>query len=282
MPRFLILRFSSIGDIVLTTPVIRCLKQQVPDSEVHFLTKPAFASLLEPNPYIDKIWTWEGDLQQLLKDLKQQKFQLIIDLHHNLRSLRVKLSLRSPSVSFRKLNIGKYLHVRFRFNTLPPIHIVDRYMETLQNLGVLNDGKGLDHFLPENIQTGMLLKIPATHQAGCIVLVCGALKGTKRMPAEMLADLCRRLTFPIVLLGGKAESELGNTIAEQAGSNVFNACGMFSLHESAACVKMARVVITHDTGLMHIAAAFRKPVISIWGIPFQPLECVLICQVRNT
>ncbi len=265
MPRFLVVRFSSIGDIVLTSPVLRCLKQQVPGAEIHFLTKPQFVQVLANNQYIDKLWEWGDKPGPLLDELKKQRFDMLIDLHHNLRSLRVKLALGVRSVSFNKLNFEKYLYVRFKINRLPDRHIVDRYMDTLAGLGVKNDGLGLDYFLPEDIGPDLLKKLPETHQQGFVALVCGALKGTKRMPDDMLSSLCRQIKRPVVLLGGKAEAALGQTIAEACGGNVFNACGKFSLHESAWFVKASEVVLTHDTGLMHIAAAFKKPIVSIWG-----------------
>lgn len=263
--RFLIIRFSSIGDIVLTTPVVRCLKKQFPEAEIHFLTKPAYRILLENNPYIDRIWLWEGKTGAVLESLKSLHFTRIIDLHHNLRSLRVKWALRRPSSSFRKLNPGKYLLVRLKWNILPKQHLVDRYMETVSPLGVENDGLGLDYFLPQGVEENVLNTLPSTHRNGFIAVVCGALKGTKRMPEEMLAHLCKGIPYPIVLLGGPAEAEIGKKIEMQAGSNTWNACGLFSLHESAACIHKADVVISHDTGLMHIAAAFQKPILSIWG-----------------
>ena len=101
--KFLIIRFSSIGDIVLTTPVIRCLKQQVPDAEVHFLVKPQFKTVVAPNPYIDKIHELQSDWDAMTAALQAEKFDYVIDLHHNLRTLRVKRALKVPSFSFNKL-----------------------------------------------------------------------------------------------------------------------------------------------------------------------------------
>ena len=137
MPKFLILRFSSIGDIVLTTPVIRGLKQQVPNAEVHFLTKSAFEPVLKHNPYIDKLHIFSENPVECLKELANEKFDAIIDLHHNQRSFWVKRKLRSTSTfSFRKLNIEKWLLVNFKINRLPALHIVNRYLETVKSFGV--------------------------------------------------------------------------------------------------------------------------------------------------
>jgi ADP-heptose:LPS heptosyltransferase len=95
--KFLIIRFSSIGDIVLTTPVIRCLKQQVPEAEVHFLTKQNFKSIVEHNPYIDKVMLLEHSFELMIHELKQENYDVIIDLHHNLRTLRIKRALKAKA-----------------------------------------------------------------------------------------------------------------------------------------------------------------------------------------
>src|SRR3954468_9950654 len=101
--KFLIIRFSSIGDIVLTTPVIRCLKQQVTGAQVHYLAKYSFREIIESNPYVDKLHLLNQDLDGLINELKKEKFDFIIDLHHNLRTLKVKKALDVPAYSFNKL-----------------------------------------------------------------------------------------------------------------------------------------------------------------------------------
>jgi ADP-heptose:LPS heptosyltransferase len=267
MPKFLTLRFSSIGDIVLTSPVVRCLKQQVKDAEVHYATKKNFAQVIEHNPFIDKRFYLEGDLNSFIKQLKNEKYDYIIDLHNNLRTLLIKTQLGVKSFVFDKLNFEKWLMVNFKIDRLPPIHIVDRYMATVKSFGVVNDGKGLDYFLGlDEVQNAEKIfnQLPATHRESFIAFVIGAKHFTKQLPAEKIISICRKIQKPIVLLGDKTDLAKGNTISA-ASTNAFNACGMFSLNESALLLKHASKVITHDTGLMHIAAAFKKEIISVWG-----------------
>src|SRR5437762_11746256 len=114
--KFLIIRFSSIGDIVLTTPVIRCLKKQVPEAEVHFLTKESFHSIVEHNLYIDKVHLLAHSWDLMINELKLEEYDDIIDLHHNVRTLRVKQALNKPSQYFNKLNIQKYIYVNLKWN----------------------------------------------------------------------------------------------------------------------------------------------------------------------
>jgi ADP-heptose:LPS heptosyltransferase len=262
--KFLIIRFSSIGDIVLTTPVVRCLKKQLPDAEVHYLTRSEFVQVLAANPYIDKIHSVTGSLNEVIPALRHENYDHVIDLHHNLRSLRIKRALRRPSRSFYKLNVEKWLRTALKIDVLPDSHIVDRYMDTIQSFGVRNDGAGLDHFIPSE---AILHEsdIPTAHWAGYVALVIGAAHGTKQLPEHKLRELCKEIPLPIILLGGSAEKEKGDRIALEDPVRIYNACGKFTLQESADLVRRARLVVSHDTGLMHIAAAFKKPIISIWG-----------------
>lgn len=264
MPRFLIIRLSSIGDIVLTTPVIRCLKQQVPHAEVHVLTRASFRSVLQHNPYIDRLHLWDQSYLLLIDQLKQLAFDQVIDLHHNTKTLRIKQALGVPARSFYKLNIEKYLLTAFKINVLPQKHIVDRYLDTVSHLGVQNDGRGLDYFISE---TDRLTKndIPGAQWGGFIAVVIGAALGTKRWPTEHFTSFCRQLDHPIVLLGGKEDIERGQSIAAVDPIKIYNACGKFTLNESADWVQRSKFVVTGDTGLMHIAAAFKKPILSLWG-----------------
>jgi len=262
--KFLIIRFSSIGDIVLTTPVIRCLKKQVPDAEVHYVTKTQYAAILENNPYIDKLHVL-SDLKATIKKLKSEQFDYLIDLHHNLRTWKIKTSMFNVlSYSFNKLNIEKWLLTNFKINLLPKKHIVDRYMETVSYLGVRNDGQGLDYFVPEK-DIVPLSHLPASHLHGFIAMAIGAAHNTKKLPAHKLKQLCSLIDHPIILLGGKEDVALATEIVLTDPIKIYNACGKFNLNESADLVRKSKLLITHDTGLMHIAAALRKPTISVWG-----------------
>ena len=264
MPKFLIIRFSSIGDIVLTTPVIRCLKKQVPDAEVHFLTKSSFLPVVEHNPYIDKIHLLAHSWELMIEELKTENYDYIIDLHHNTKTLRVKSALKVKSYSFYKLNIEKYIYTSVKLNILPKVHIVDRYLKTVESFGVKNDGEWLDYFIAKEEETKGE-DIPASHSAGYVACVIGAALGTKQWPVHKWKEFCRQLNHPVILLGGPEDVAAGNEIAAVDDIKVYNACGKFRLNESADLVKKAKLVVTNDTGLMHIAAAYKKPIISLWG-----------------
>jgi ADP-heptose:LPS heptosyltransferase len=265
LAKFLIIRFSSIGDIVLTTPLIRCLRKQYPDAEIHFLTKQSFRGIVASNPYLNKIHTLGDSFELMLHELKTEEYDYIIDLHHNLRTLRIKRFLKGvKSFSFNKLNVEKFIYTNFKINTMPDKHIVDRNLEAIASLGVVNDGLGLDYFIPDADRIKKK-DLPTGHMYGYVAVVIGAALATKKMPLHKLKELCAAIKFPVVLLGGKEDVEGGKAIADVDDIKIYNACGKFNLNESADILQNAKLVITHDTGLMHIAAALQKDIISIWG-----------------
>ncbi len=262
--KFLIIRFSSIGDIVLTTPVIRCLRKKYPEAQIEYLTKKQFSGVVLSNPYVNKIYLLKDDISETINDLKQQKFDYVIDLHNNLRTLRIKKALGVKSFSLNKLNLEKWILVNLKFNILPKKHIVERYLETVTNLGVINDNLGLDYFVPEK-EIVKQEDIPVSHSHGYIGIVMGAAHKTKKLPQHKLKELCSKIDHPIILLGGKEDFINAVEIAAADTVKIYNACGKFSLSESADLIKRAKLIISHDTGLMHIASAFKKNIISVWG-----------------
>ena len=262
--KFLIIRFSSIGDIVLTSPVARCLKIQFPDAEIHYLTKKRNADLLIANPYIDKIQLFDDSLTETIRKLKTEKYDYVIDLHNNLRSLRVKLGLNIKSFSFNKLNINKFLLTCFKIHAMPDGHIVDRNLATLKHFNVINDGKGLDHFIPAEDEMSMA-QLPEIFRNGYVALVLAGTYATKKVPFEKYRQLISTSRHPFILLGGKSEQAIATHILEWNTGNVIDFTGKLRINQSASLVKNARLVISNDTGLMHIAAAYNKKILSIWG-----------------
>lgn len=280
--KVLIIRFSSIGDIVLTTPVIRVLKTQLENAKIHYATKIQFQGLIETNPYLDKVHFLGQSLTEFITQLRAEKFDCIIDLHHNLRTRIIKSSLGIKSYSFNKLNYEKWLMVNFKINLLPNLHIVDRYLEIIKPLGIKNDALGLDYFIPDKDEVP-LDWLPVTHQKGFVAYAIGAQHATKRLPIQRMIELCDKINRPVILLGGKEDEATGNEVElffkqdensakYEVGLKelnkktvIYNSCGKYNLNQSASIIKKASHVFTHDTGLMHIASAFKKEIFSIWG-----------------
>jgi ADP-heptose:LPS heptosyltransferase len=262
--KFLVIRFSSIGDIVLASPVLRCLKKQLLTAEVHFLTKRSFRDVTVANPYIDKFFYYDNDIKPVIDLLKKEEYDYVIDLHNNFRSNTVKRALGVKSYTINKLNFQKFLLTKLRINIMPRRHITRRSLDTVTAFGVKDDGGGLDYFIPQNEHIRES-DIPASHHAGYIAIVIGASYLTKKLPVNKLIDLCRRIDHPIILVGGKDDVEVGEKVAATAEGKVYNACGKFSINESADIVRRSRLVISHDTGLQYIASAFNKQVLALWG-----------------
>ena len=273
--KVLIVRFSSIGDIVLTSPVIRCLRQQT-GAEVHYLTKEVYKTILEANPYLEKVYSIRKNTGEILNVLRQEQYDAVIDLHNNLRSWQLHLGLRGAAFhQFDKQNLRKWLMVRTKSTARPVAPVVQRYLKAAAPLGVQDDRKGLDFFIPANQELspenlaglfsyeGEIRDL--VRQGKFYAFAIGAAHATKCMPWQKIASICQSLNFPVLLLGGARDAVAAKQIVSVCGSKVAEACGKFSLHESASALRQSLRVITHDTGLMHIAAALHKEIISVWG-----------------
>ena len=256
--KILVVRFSSIGDIVLTTPVVRMLKKQL-NAEIHFLTKSVYVSLFKNNPYIDSVYQIDDSINEIIADLKKEKYDYIIDLHHNLRTQILKFRLGVPSRSFKKLNLEKFMLTTFKRDSLPKVHILDRYLDAVTNLGVKNDNKGLDFFLSDADKVELSL-FPKEY----IAFVIGGQYSTKMLPDKKIISIIKKVEKPVLLIGGSEDAARGEQIIAQT-ENTINTCGKYSLLQSAFLIQQAQSVITHDTGMMHIAAAFKKKIYSVWG-----------------
>jgi ADP-heptose:LPS heptosyltransferase len=255
--KILVVRFSSIGDIVLTTPVVRMLKTQL-NAEVHFLTKAPFVSLFKNNPYVDSVFQIDKSINEVISDLKKENYDYVIDLHSNLRTQILKLKLGVSAKSFNKLNWEKFFLTNFKTNILPDVHIVDRYLDTVKFLGITNDNKGLDFFLSDADKVDL-----AESPKDYIAFVIGGQHATKILPTAKIISICKKLNKAVLLIGGPDDKARGDEISKASGA--INTCGDHSLLQSAFLIKNSAYVISHDTGMMHIAAAFKKKIYSVWG-----------------
>lgn len=275
MLKVLVIRFSAIGDIVWTSPVVRCLKQQLQNCEVHMCTKSNYAEMWQANPYVDKIHLLRDDLNELIKELQQENFDYVIDLHKNLRSMRIRWALGKKSFSYDKLTWQRFLLTQFQIDYFPrkadgePLHIIDRYMQTVMPLGVGYDGKGLDYFIVPEYEVELQRDLPELAPAPFCVYIIGGSEPTKKLPLNKMVELCQKLPYKhIVLIGGKEDTAAGEQLVakfSRSDKKIINLCGKMNISRSASVVAQAAMVIGHDTGLTHIAAAFHSTVYSIWG-----------------
>ena len=268
--KILVIRLSSLGDVLLTSPVVRCLKQQMAGVELWFLTKPGCAPLLSENPYIDHVVELTPDLSETVAKLCDVGFDYVIDLHNNHRSRAVRRALGKLRIEngklkifvYKKENIHKFLYVITKHDFMSGRHVVDRYFKAVEPLAVYNDDKGLECFLPddEKLQIGQLRP-----QEPYVAIACGAQHYTKQIPPEQIARLCQHIGHPVVLLGDKNDRTRLTAATSMWPDNVRNLCGETSLMQSAALVRDAMAVVTPDSVMMHFAAAFHRPTIAVWG-----------------
>lgn len=277
--KVLVVRFSNLGDIVLATPVIRVLKSQLQHS-VHFATMETYEQVLIANPYIDQIHLLKKSLIKLIKELKSEQFDVMIDLQPSYKTRAIKVALGCPSLTLTKLTLRKWMLVNTRLNFMPSNHMVDRFIKVLEPIGGKMDSLGVDYFIPDKdeVESNWL---PETHQNGFAVLALSVDYRTRQLPVKRLIELCDRINKPIVLIGDEKDQAIAGEIetffapgSEQKELEIeplnkktiiFNGCGKFSINQSASIISKANWVFTHDSGMMHVAAAFKKPIFSIWG-----------------
>jgi heptosyltransferase-2 len=264
--KILVLRFSSIGDIVLTFPVVAALKAAYPDCQIDYVTKPAFRHLLEACPGLSHIFTLESSIRQLRKDINFQSYDAVLDLHNNLRTLLLTAFSGVKVYKYPKNNWNKWLLTRFKIKQERRQHVVERYLSTLKQ------AFGLEVLAPENPY-----EIPESEQFSIqdatgftprkyVAFAIGAQFATKRLPTDLMIKLLQKMEHPLVLLGGKEDQQTANEIvAALGGQKVVSMVGQLNIHGSAWLVKNAAALLTHDTGLMHIGACFEVPIHLIWG-----------------
>jgi len=260
--KILVIRFSSIGDIVLTSPVYRILQEQLPHgAEVHLLTQKRFSFVQEANPFVNKIWSVAKSGMEVFNELKEENFDYIIDLQNSLRSKSIRKKLGVLSFNVNKQNFRKWIQVNLNMWKGPIQHIVDRYLETLRTFKLENDGKGLEYFIPSSttlIQN--ILPEEFVHERYTVIAVGGAHEG-KRWSEENWRELSEKFHDErIVWIGGKEDS-----IHLNHSPLHLDLIGKCTVHESGRIVEHAKAVICGDTGMMHISAAFNKDLIVLWG-----------------
>ncbi len=262
MKNALVIRLNSIGDIVLASPIVRCLVLQG-GYVVHFLVKSTYAHVLDHNPYIEKVIEYDKDAGTHWATLKSEKYELIIDLHNNLRSRRVAGKINGKGVYVDRASFQKWLYIHWRINKFRFDHVVDNYFQCVRPLGIENDGMGLDYYFSGDADRRFNdMKLPAAY--ACINV--SASFETKKIPEAIIVQLIRQLEFPVVLTGGIEDISRGEWIERHSESKqLYNLCGRLALEDSANVVRHSVVLITGDTGLMHIAAAVNTPVVAVYG-----------------
>lgn len=259
MQKILCIRFSSIGDILLTTPIVRVLKAQFPHAEIHIATKASFAHLWAGNPHVDQVHGYDGNLWKFASELRQEGFDGVYDLHKNLRSHMLCLLLGKFPNQINKYTAARKAFVRTKVNTLPG-HLVDR---NFASLGLDPDGQGLDYFISDSAHVKLSdygIKSPF------VLFAIGAAHQTKVLSYPKMIELVDSISKQIVFIGDDWDEKIGYRLATLFPSKVINLCTKTSIAQSASLIQQASMVITHDSSMLHVAAALKHPnLFTIWG-----------------
>ncbi len=256
--KILVIRFNSIGDIVLSSPVIKILNEE--GHQVHFLIKQRYHNFVKYNPHIERIWTLNDSLKELITDLEGENFDLIVDLHNNYRSFKVKQALNVKSYSFKKDHLKYWMFFQLGIDKIDRRPIVHKFLETIKPIINHERIEAPEFYYPVPSEE-IMSDLPERY----IVIVVGAGFKTKLIPENLIKEIIKGLNISVVLLGGTEDEERGRRISMLDTKDVWNFCGKKDIIESAQIIEKAELVVSGDTGLMHIAAALNRPLIALFG-----------------
>lgn len=273
-PRILVVRLSSMGDVLLTTPLLRALRERHPAAWITYLTKRAFLPLLEHNPRVSEVigLAPDGRLRPLARALRQRRFTHGLDLHGSLRSHALRRLVRLRWRGYPKHRVARAALIRWKRNWYRDRRpVAERYFDAARDLGVAPDGLGLECFLSRATVDKARQFLGATGlglERGLVAVAPGAAHATKRWPLGHWQRLVGRLTATgsdVVVVGGADEVALGDAVAAAGGDRAASAAGRFDAAGSGALLKQARCAVSGDTGLMHLATAVGTPVVALFG-----------------
>ncbi len=276
--KILIIRLSAMGDVLLTTPLIRCLKQRFPDCKIDFLVKEAYGSLIQNNPSLHSIWKLPSGkgfwaFIHLCRQIRKKKYDGIVDLQMNIRSLIVRFFSRAKvKLRYKTWRGRRFLLVHFHWNFYKiclPVPL--RFLRTVASWSVRDDGLGLELKVDERAKSVVRSRLAERGiypKDQIVVLAPGASKMTKRWPSEYFAGLgddLIQMNYRVVLVGGSQDRSICNRIAEIMENTPENFAGEFSLQETASLIDTSILLVSNDTGVMHMGSALQKPVVAIFG-----------------
>ncbi len=276
--KILVIRLSSIGDILLTSPLLRVLKKRFPEATIDFVTKTQFGDLLSTNPALQSIYTLDtrgkhAALKNLRNQLAQNGYNLVVDAHNNFRSFYLRKIPGAHIVRVKKYKLARFFFVTFGWNFYKQIiPVYKRYIDTVAPLGVVDDELGLEFFPQDSVQAEVDLQLARRgfkETTFTIAIAPGASYATKRWPVERFDRIAKKLqetgAIQFLLLGDKNDTALTTMLKKELGEAAIDCAGQLSLMQSACALNRADLLLTNDTGLMHLGTALKKPVVAIFG-----------------
>ena len=273
-PDVLVVRFSSIGDILLTTPLLRAIRTKWPGARVTFLTKRAYVPLVSDNPNVTEVFgiAPQDTARTVAAQIRTVKYTHILDLQGGLRTAPLRALARGPWTGFSHRRLARELLIRFKHNSYAEhVPVAERYFEAAADLNVEPDGGPPEFFLhpgAEEKATAWLTRAGVGTRRPLVAVAPGAAHPTKQWPVQHWIKLVRQIVHTgadIVALGGPEDSAVGAEIAARGGAQVASAAGDLSLQETGAVLKRAAALICGDTGVMHMATGVGTPVVALFG-----------------
>ena len=273
----LLIRLSSLGDILLMTPLLNLLRTACPQAQIDVLVKAEYRDLLRFHPGITRLLTFDSrqPLMRTLRGLRADRYDLALDLHCTPRSQLLLRGLRARrKLTYNKRVLRRALLVHLGWNTLRrTTPVPELYAAPLRRLGLTGRlGTPTMHLDPESteaMQAYIARSLPDASNQPLLAVAPGARWPTKRWPVERFAavaqELAREKQAAVVILGGPDEAQLACTLCDRLDVPVVNGAGTLSLMYSAALLSRCRVLISNDSGLMHMATALQVPVVAVFG-----------------
>jgi ADP-heptose:LPS heptosyltransferase len=278
--KFLVLSISSISDLIFLTPVLRALKIQAEDAEVHLATNAILQSAISDNPYLDKLYIIDQDFWQTSVQLNEEHYDFVFDFENNFHSLVICLFCNTKNIRFKKLRWHHWLMVNLKINLPPNKHLTERFLAVIERVNIKPDDLGLDYFIPEHdkVPTEWL---PESHRQNFVTVIISASYNTRKLSTNRLIELCDKINKPIILLGMQSDLQEANLVEDffrkqhgdwEAGLKelnkktlIFNACGKFNFNQTASLIKKAQHVFTYDNDFVAIASAFKRNTFILLG-----------------
>jgi ADP-heptose:LPS heptosyltransferase len=271
----------AIADVVFSTPIIRALKVQLDDLELHILADLSSAFAFDENPYVDRIHFLSPSILKNYRRLKGEKFDIVVNLREDTPSKWLSFFLGVKIYASKSIRWKQWLMVNLKIDQLPNQHFVDRMFAGLSELQIKPDELGLDYFIPD---TDKVVKewLPEAFREEYVAFCINASHNTRKLTHERMIELCDKINKPIVLLGSKEDMEAGAVISEffnqppttgyeegllqlNKRTIIYNACGKFNFNQMASVVKQSRAIFTFDNDFIPVASAFKKEIFGLWG-----------------
>jgi ADP-heptose:LPS heptosyltransferase len=279
--KVLVICATAIEDVLFATPAIRALKVRLDDVELHALVELSSAFLLDDNPYVDRVHNFDTSVWNNYKRLKDEKFDLIVNLRSGLYAGLLTRLLGAKTYSLESLRWKEWLMINFKIDQLPNVHLVTRMMDVVEPLNIKTDELGLDYFIPEKDKV-LLEWLPKGFQQGYVVFCINAPYPTRKLTLDRMIELCDKINKPIILLGSKDDVENGDVISTffskavslnyeegllqlNKRTTVYNACAKFNFNQMASVIKQSKAVFTFDNEFIPVASAFKKEIFGLWG-----------------